>query len=1222
MKSSKRLLATVMVLIMVISSMSLLANAVKPSDFTDFPHGSWSEEAVTAAIENDLLHGRNNGTIGPKDYLLRAEAAAIINRAFGATVKANISKFTDVSKDSWYYADIQKAVNMQTIMGVSNSEINPEGNITRESIFTVVARALVLPDGNKTILEKFSDKESISEWAVPKVAAMVARGYINGDDLGNINPQAFITREEFAQLMHNIFKVYISESGTVSNATYATTVIRTPNVKLSNVTINGDLIIGDGVGAGNIDLSNVKVTGRILFRGGEGKVTFSNKNSVGEYIIVHDVNGTVNFNNYRTDAIFKNIVLDTAATFLKKTATGATTRPSTPPGPGPQPNPAILGFDYEDSTDKVKVYVTLDKLPIDVQNLVAINLAYKQDPDATLTFESVKSLIGGDISGTNGTISWYIPQQFLTSVPADKRLFEITFAKTALTPATIVFTYVLNGVELKDSVGKTATGYTTESKTINITTQVTPPSTTYRVTLYEGTKNNRGYYDIPKNEYITQDQINAKLGDPSTYSFDEGYKDSDGNVHKILPELWYKVGTEWERFIPTEVKITKDTDVYLLTRYISFKYNTDFSVKGIDVPEISIDVAYDSNTNIGQSVLDALTATRTSLSRALNVLNTQGVDPYEIATNKLMNFGLLDADGNILNKEVAVPLHKFVTENFIISTINEYIDDNIDNEEFIAKILRNDHVVDTLIKKDSIKTDVMKDKAKRDFFLTTEVKEHIYNHPTVKEWINKEVGVGSLPVNIPVDDCIEEVIKRYNDNTLDSKIRAIINTEINDHMLDLINNYINDIDREDIGKFIADCEKQAVDAFKATDAFKNTITDFTSGNGVRVHKDNEVLVSIMADVLGGYDYEHFKAELLPEKLVKLTNIIGDDVLEKYVMETLQIFVDAMESATDNVERDVNNNITDTEYKFTTSPEIIVNYMNDFVVKYYDKLYSKLQNKAYATGSLCLDRNVAAKALVDTDWVDLYFENTGVTDTYKSGYKIKDNLMEYYDITLEQLVLLHDAIVWYGTQDEMAVQDKMEAISTLANTYFDKANNIVMNYIDNGELPKGFTVDGLMAQLESVIDSVLGKNDSLNKIEELRNSDKVKKLIDKAINFYEEYLDRDYVNEPVDIANIEIYSDDKAYNVYKIALEMYDDAFDIDDVANAIKDSPNYKDVSKAEAALAKLNGKLAQFKINPQVNINRFYVDAYKAALESKEIAGKETGAHTLEINRYLTYIK
>jgi len=83
-----------------------------------------------------------------------------------------------------------------------------------------------------------------------------------------------------------------------------------------------------------------------------------------------------------------------------------------------------------------------------------------------------------------------------------------------------------------------------------------------------------------------------------------------------------------------------------------------------------------------------------------------------------------------------------------------------------------------------------------------------------------------------------------------------------------------------------------------------------------------------------------------------------------------------------------------------------------------------------------------------------------------------------------------------------------------------------------------------------------------------------------------------------------------------------DAFDIDDVANAIKDSPNYKDVSKAEAALAKLNGKLAQFKINPQVNINRFYVDAYKAALESKEIAGKETGAHTLEINRYLTYIK
>ena len=49
-----------------------------------------------------------------------------------------------------------------------------------------------------------SDGAEVADWAKPYVSALAARGYINGDETGNLYPQAYITREEFAQIMHNI----------------------------------------------------------------------------------------------------------------------------------------------------------------------------------------------------------------------------------------------------------------------------------------------------------------------------------------------------------------------------------------------------------------------------------------------------------------------------------------------------------------------------------------------------------------------------------------------------------------------------------------------------------------------------------------------------------------------------------------------------------------------------------------------------------------------------------------------------------------------------------------------------------------------------------------------------------------------------------------------------------------------------------------------------------
>ncbi|MDY3303889.1 MAG: InlB B-repeat-containing protein, partial [Clostridia bacterium] len=315
-KIMRKALAVIMTFMMVMTAMPTVF-AASVSGFADFPTG-WSSDAVRAAVDNGLLNGRTPSTLEPTGNLTRAELAAIINRAFGATIEKDISQYTDVSKSQWYYHDIAKAVNMQTFSGDSNNLMRPDDNITREEVFAVVARALVLETSDYSAISAFGDGAYVSDWAKKYVSILASKKYINGNNYGNICPKDYITREEFAQMMHNIIKTYYTKQGTFIYTGADSSLIRTGEVTLSNVTIDGDLIIGDGVGRSNVYLNNVTIKGRLLCRGGEGQVKLTNT-TVERGVVVKDVNGTVHFENYRDEAPFANIAEITPASFLSRT---------------------------------------------------------------------------------------------------------------------------------------------------------------------------------------------------------------------------------------------------------------------------------------------------------------------------------------------------------------------------------------------------------------------------------------------------------------------------------------------------------------------------------------------------------------------------------------------------------------------------------------------------------------------------------------------------------------------------------------------------------------------------------------------------------------------------------------------------------------------------------------------------------------------------------------
>ena len=258
----------------------VMATSTEALQFEDMPSSEhWSHASLQAAVDNGLLSGFSEGGhmyIKSTDTLTRAQMAAIVNRAFGAASEADLSSVRDVPSYEWFAQDMARGVKMKTFM--LDTLMRPADSITRQEAFVVLARAFKLKntDTAYSALNAFSDKADIASWALGHLNAMAKAGYINGSG-GKLAPAATITRAEFAKVMDNMVKQYIDEAGTYTSVVASgNIIIRVSDVILDGVTVNGDLVVADGVGDGDATFNNVKIIGRAVIRGGgENSIRFT-----------------------------------------------------------------------------------------------------------------------------------------------------------------------------------------------------------------------------------------------------------------------------------------------------------------------------------------------------------------------------------------------------------------------------------------------------------------------------------------------------------------------------------------------------------------------------------------------------------------------------------------------------------------------------------------------------------------------------------------------------------------------------------------------------------------------------------------------------------------------------------------------------------------------------------------------------------------------------------
>lgn len=151
--------------------------------FTDVLRTDWFCNAVEYVFTNDLMSGTAPYTFDPQGKMNRAMVWTVLGRMADADV--------DGSESPWY-----SKVQAWAMSNNVSDGTNPTNSISRQELMTMLWRYIGSPAATAD-LSKFSDSESVADWAGDAMQWAVSTGLIVGDN-GRLNPTGDARRCEVA----------------------------------------------------------------------------------------------------------------------------------------------------------------------------------------------------------------------------------------------------------------------------------------------------------------------------------------------------------------------------------------------------------------------------------------------------------------------------------------------------------------------------------------------------------------------------------------------------------------------------------------------------------------------------------------------------------------------------------------------------------------------------------------------------------------------------------------------------------------------------------------------------------------------------------------------------------------------------------------------------------------------------------------------------------------
>ncbi|NTV90002.1 MAG: hypothetical protein HGA22_06530 [Clostridiales bacterium] len=165
---------------------------------------AWANSYIDKLFESGIVKGTANGVYSPNSSIKRGDFALMLYRKYNYATEG--FSYGDVGTDAYYYQAVMRG--KATGIFEDTKYFNPDKAVTREQAAIWMYKSELnkgMPaDLASSDLSSYKDAASISEAAKTAVATLTSFGVFKGNDSGNFNPAANLTRAEMAVVFYRL----------------------------------------------------------------------------------------------------------------------------------------------------------------------------------------------------------------------------------------------------------------------------------------------------------------------------------------------------------------------------------------------------------------------------------------------------------------------------------------------------------------------------------------------------------------------------------------------------------------------------------------------------------------------------------------------------------------------------------------------------------------------------------------------------------------------------------------------------------------------------------------------------------------------------------------------------------------------------------------------------------------------------------------------------------
>ena len=179
----------------------------KPEElpFDDVSKNDWFYDDVEYVYESGLMQGVRTRTFEPNAPITRGMIVTILYRMEGWPAVSGSCVFQDVAPGSYYESAILWAAAQGIVKGYDDTHFGPDDSITREQLAAILMRYAAYKNQDTDVrasLNGFVDAGSISSYATNAVAWAVSGQLLAGVGGSRIAPAGNATRAQAAAILH------------------------------------------------------------------------------------------------------------------------------------------------------------------------------------------------------------------------------------------------------------------------------------------------------------------------------------------------------------------------------------------------------------------------------------------------------------------------------------------------------------------------------------------------------------------------------------------------------------------------------------------------------------------------------------------------------------------------------------------------------------------------------------------------------------------------------------------------------------------------------------------------------------------------------------------------------------------------------------------------------------------------------------------------------------